>query len=110
MVVVWCARRPAGRPGGVGDGGGASTQHGKARGGRGARWFTAALPWPHRSSRERARERAKEGRVMSRGSRRSTWRRLERPASRGRGRQAGWWRGELGGVAVSVLCLLAGRR
>ena len=28
-------------------------------------------------------------------------------ASRGRGRQAGWWRGELGGVAVSLLCLLA---
>ena len=33
-------------------------------------------------------------------------------ALRGSGRQAGWWRGELGGVAVSLLCLLArgGRR
>ena len=33
----------------------------------------------------------------------SAWRRPERPGVEGE-RQAGWWRGELGGVAVSLLC------
>lgn len=32
---------------------------------------------------------------------------LRRRASAGEGRQAGRWRGELGGVAVSLFCLLA---
>ena len=102
MVVVRCVRHPAGRPGGVGDGGGAFTQHGKARGGRGARWFTAALPWPRRPSRERARERRGWTRERGRGPGGSAWHRAEASGRAGREEV------EASGAQASTrLCLLA---
>jgi hypothetical protein len=46
-------------------------------------------------------------RESERGSGRRRGGSSRRCAGAGEGRQAGWWRGELGGVAVSLLCLLA---
>ena len=64
-----------------------------------------------RAAREREQRRGKGSRESARGFQGVAWSCGRRPG-RGGGSQAGWLRGELGGVAVSLLCLLArgGRR
>ena len=60
-----------------------------------------------RPSWERARERGRGACEVSTGSGRCRRGASRRRAGAGDGRQAGRWRGELGGVAVSLLYLLA---
>ena len=108
MVMVRCVRRPAGRPGGVGDGGGAFTQHGKARGGRGARWFTAALPWPRRPSRGKSEaEKGMDARERE-GARGSAWRLLGVEEEPGRLGGRRWPRRMPKSGDHTPSCLLAG--